>query len=147
MFALVLLNCSSSKLFQEQVPFEFGEVYYETWTGGIQEAGSGIDLYISITSNEAQTVVIDKIYFRGKSVLPEVKKQGQFIIYVGRYKSKTGPKEKMTYHSSKMEAAIEDLKANECIVSYKENGEIKYYKIDNIKEKRRIDYPETPPNH
>ena len=40
-----------------------------------------------------------------------------------------------------------ELKANEAVIGYLIAGEKKYFKIDNLIEKREIAYPQANPNH
>ena len=146
--SVILFHCTSPKLLQEQAPLEFGEVYYETWTAGVKEAGRGIDLYISsmLKPKLKHNVVVDTVYFRGKSALTEIKKQGNTLVYIAKYTFENNSKPQRKEYDKDIETMLSDLNDNECIISYRVNGKLEYYKISNIKERRRIDYPVAPQN-
>jgi hypothetical protein len=68
-------NCLSSKVLQNELPFEIGEVYY-------QESNSDINVYISMKSN-SNNMLLDSIYFKGKQTNLEYEDN----LIVGRFKS------------------------------------------------------------
>ena len=144
--------CSSAQKLQKTAPVEFGEVYCQSWVAGVQEGGSGLNLYIPVKDT---SIVLDSVYFRGKVAKLEFSSSNS--LYVGRFKTavnqpkvnifSSDPKEEYTNKRQQKEALIPfDLKDDECVVSYKKENDIKYYKISNVKQKEPLNYPRTPPN-
>lgn len=149
-----LFQCSSVQKLQEKAPFIFGEVYCQAWTGGIEEAGSGVNLFISVSSSQQNSIVLDSVYFRGKSAKFEIREQKDSLLYIGRFFSKpirngivlsNDLKEEASNTVTVPQAIPFSLKENECVVTYKAQGETQYYKIENIIERPRNNYPSAPP--
>ena len=133
---LSFFNCSSAKMLQNDVPFEIGEAYY-------QESNSDIHVYIPIKSNP-DNIILDSIYFQGKKAKLESENAS---LALGRFKIQPTQKqdiimsnEPYAEYGNKVpkipEKSAFDLKDNECIVSYKEDNEIKYFKIKNVIQKQ-----------
>ena len=151
---LSIFNCASSDAkLQTKAPTTFEDVYYQKWVGGVQGAGSGITLFIQTKDN---SVVIDSVYFRGKTAQLETKPNTK-NLYIGRFKTTTNaPKDIILTHNLdeeiKNEIEIEApkfpfiLNTNECVVSYKKNDKTMYFKITNIKEQETVNYPSARPN-
>ena len=98
---------------------------------------------------------MDSVYFRGKAAKLEFSQD--IAQYVGRFKTavnqpkdiilSSDPKEEYANKISPKEALILfDLEADECVISYKKENNIKYYKISNVKQKEPLNYPSAPPN-
>lgn len=146
-------QCSSAQKLQERAPTQFGDVYCQSWTAGVQGGGSGINIFIPTLDN---TVVFDSVYFRGKATKLEVKPNNK-QLYIGRFITDTNqPKDIILSSDSseeyenqmpkKQQTIPFDLKDDECIVSYIKDEQILYYKITNIEQKEPINYPSAPPN-
>lgn len=147
-------QCSSAKDLQKQAPLTFGDVYCQAWSGGVEAAGTGIDIYIPASKSDG--VQLDSVYFRGKATKLEEKAFNGTVTYIGRFKSKPNASKDIIMSSDSKEEyknTVEvlekipfDLKDNECVVSYMENEAIKYFKIENVIEKPRVNYPSARPN-
>ena len=161
-FILILMSfimlsfsqCSSAQRLQKKAPTTFGEVYCQSWIGGIEGAGSGINIFIPI---EDASIVLDSVYFRGK-VEKLVTKPQNAKLYIGYFMSDfnqpndamigTGDdKNAPNKEQPKTDAKIPfELKENECVVSYKDGEATKYFKLENVIEKESIPRPSAPPN-
>lgn len=146
-------QCSTAQKLQKNSPTEFGEVYYQTWTSGIKNGGSGINIFIPIKN---PSVTLDSVFFRGKSTKLEVK-PNVAQLYIGRFKTdKNQPKDIVLSSEPKEEYENEisikdiktpfELKDDECVVSYKKGDATLYYKISKIIEKTPMNLPSAPPN-
>lgn len=142
-----LLACSSTRKIQNKVPFTLGEAYYQHWNSGVKGGGSGVNLFISMKSNP-QNIILDSVYFKGRGVKLELKND---TIFIGRFKKKTNQKpdiimsnEPYAEYGNKLPELSEkppfELKANECVVSFRIKNKIAYYKIDNVMEKELKQY-------
>lgn len=162
LFAFIILfvvasfsQCSSSKELQEKGPITFGKVYYQAWVAGIEGGGSGINIFIPVEETALAHIKLDSVYFRGKVSKLETKTDDR--LYVGRFSTPANQQKdiKMTNEpygeygntaTGLSENFPFQLKNDECVVSYKDNSQTKYYKIENITEKARVEYPSAPPN-
>ena len=146
-------QCSSSQKLQEKAPATFGDVYFQRWNAGIQGGGSGINLFIPVTDNN---VVLDSVYFRGKSAKLETKTTDT-SLYIGRFKTEFNQPKDIVMSSNPLDEYNNPLpiqkekipfilKGSECVVSYKDGQTTKYFKIENIIEKEAINYPSAPNN-
>lgn len=149
-------RCSSQKKLQDKAPMSIGDVYCQSWVGGIQGAGSGINIFIPAETLADKDVVMDSVYFRGKKVKLETKPQNS-KLYIGRISTSFNKPKNIIMSSdgnaeygNKLPEIPEkipfDLKDNECVVSYKEGNKIKYFKIENVVEKMQQAFPSAPPN-
>lgn len=131
-----LVQCASSKFkLEKQAAFQSERIYYQEWFAGVQVGGTGINLFFP-NLNPKANVRIDSVYFRGLKAKLEQSK-GMYAAIL---------KNKSPYDTSKQVKKIPfKLTNNECVVSYYENGEQKFYKLKNIREKEGIYYEAGPP--
>ena len=146
-------QCSSTQNLEDKAPLKIGEVYSQKWIAGVQGGGSGINLFIP---TEQSSITLDSVYFRNKAVKLEPNpKEG--ILYIGRFKSEFNQKKGIImsnepnaeYGNPLLETKKKtpfELKDTECVISYIHSGKTKYFKIENIAEKRMIPYPSALPN-
>lgn len=158
LFLLIILfsSCSSAQKLQSEAPIKYGEVYCETWVAGVRGGGSGINLFIPLSKEAPKSVQLDSVYFRGKGTLLE-KIEGEKTLYVGRFQTNfnqmqdivmsSDPNEEYGNEAPNLDEKIPfELKDSECVVSYKNGDETKYFKIVNVIEKQPQHYPSAPPN-
>ncbi|EDP69576.1 hypothetical protein FBALC1_00440 [Flavobacteriales bacterium ALC-1] len=127
-----LYKCASTPELQKVIPSEFENAYFQKWNAGIKEGGSGINVFIKLNDKSIQ---LDSIYFRDRVSKLNISSENEGL-YVGRYKS----------NDIKTEIPF-DLANNDCVISYKSNHEIFYFKIPDLKEKAVLNYPSSPPNN
>ena len=138
--------------FQDKTSFVLNESYYKHWVAGVKGGGSGITLFFSIKNNN-KNVEFDSAYFRGMQTKLDFKKTG----YAANFKTKANQKEDVIMSNdknaefgnqlpSKADFPFQ-LKDNECVISYIEDNTTKYFKIENIIEKPRDQYPSAPPTN
>jgi len=149
-----LSGCAGGKdslySFEQDPPFILGDVYFQKWIAGVQEGGSGTNVYIEIESY-TEEAVIKEVYFRGeKQPLKNTPQSPD--EYTGYFKK--APKRDIIMDGNPAkesqntipEAFPFKLKPNEAIISYFHKGEMKYLKITSMDEKPLIAYPSTNPN-
>ncbi len=145
-------QCSGSKQLDKKAPMEIAQAYCQRWVGGIEGAGSGINLVLPAESSEIQ---LDSVYFRGRSAKLEFNESGN--VYIGRFINESpkkkdiivnaDPKKEYGNEMPKLPEKIPfELKDTECVASYKSDDKIRYFKIENIVEKALIPYPSAPKN-
>lgn len=152
-FISTLTKCSGSKTNNKQgaVPFEtkpsfvLGDVFFQRWVAGVKGGGSGYHLYVPVEANKKH-VVFDSAFFRGlKAKLDQGK-----IGYIASFKTAQNRKQDINMSNNQLDEYGNSfpykLQSNECVLSYIEKNQIKYFKIDSIIEKQAEYYPRTPPN-
>ncbi|RNC88210.1 MAG: hypothetical protein ED556_03230 [Winogradskyella sp.] len=132
---------------EKNAPTSFKEIYIKNWVSGVKGGGSGINIFIEIDSKE---LVLDSVFFRKKSVKLETKPSDP-QLFIGRFMSEVNSEEtSLSITNSKDDKNLSfpfNLKDDECVVSYTQNGQIKYYKLTNIVEKPIDALPmSAPPN-
>lgn len=151
---ILFTRCSSTQKLQTISPISLGKVYCQNWIAGIQGGGSGINIYIPILKKVPKSIQLDSVYFRGKGTELEFIK-GENALYVGRFTSTFSQKSDMVMSSDPKEEYFNEapqiapkipfkLKDSECVITYKENNLVKYFKIEDISEKATQNYPSAP---
>lgn len=149
-------QCSSQKKLQDKAPVQLKEVYCQSWVAGIRGGGAGMNIFIPVEAISDKDIEIDSVFFRGKSAKLTTKPQNK-SLYIGRFTSDANKphdivmsSDEQQEYGNKMPKAKEvipfELRDNECVVSYKVGSKTKYFKIENIEEKRSIPYPSAPNN-
>ncbi|MFT6843656.1 MAG: hypothetical protein ACJASR_002440 [Psychroserpens sp.] len=133
-------QCGNSKNISNQLetktPFSIEKASYNDWVAGVKGGGSGTNVIVTIKDLDANNVVIDSMYFRGRKVKVEVKSSN----YIGRFNSYLNQRQDKVLHSDSQKEfgnqvpIIEkefpfDLENDEAIISYKEKRKLKFYKI------------------
>lgn len=150
-------SCGGSKssnnnfVFEKNPPFKIEESYFQKWTSGVEEGGSGINVHILFSEMEPN-MAIQNIYFRNhileaksspndpNNFTAHLKKDSDkrsFVMDSDPLKeAQNTPSEEFPFH----------LDENEAVISYWFEGKRNYYKVHNLSEKREIAYPQAPPH-
>lgn len=136
-FCLCLTSCTSQKKLQTETPFEIGKASSQQYVGGREESGSGTELRIPVSLLNTSDIEIKEVYFRGKQVKALVNTVDNEEIIIVRIPN-----------NSPESSETSDLKLNtdEAVISYNENGEMKYAKVNGIKQKQPLIYKGAPKN-
>ncbi len=139
LFSALAQNKWLQKHFKQQVPFKLEPVYFQEWYSGIKIGGTGINVFIPI-SDEAQDVALEAVYFRNlKGKL--VQKGDKYMAIL------KNPSPYYTFKKAKKPADYPfTLSDNECVISYVENGQIKFYRIPRLNEYAGTYYENGPPS-
>lgn len=137
LFCLCLTSCTSQKNLQTEIPFEIGKATCQQYVGGREESGSGIELRIPVSLMDNSEIKVGEVYFRGKQVKALMDTIEDNKVIVVRMPDNS-PESSETKSFS--------LKIDEAIVSYLENGETKYTKVEGIKQKQPLIYKGAPKN-
>ena len=147
------IKCSSTKNnyreatveIQDKPSFELGDVFFQKWIAGVQGGGSGYHLYVPVKTNKKH-VVFDSAFFRGLKAKLELGKIG----YIASFETALNRKSDVTMSGNQLDEYGNifpyKLELNECVLSYLEKNELKYYKVKNLVQKQAANYPRTPPN-
>lgn len=148
-------QCSSAQKLEQKAPLAFGEVYFQKRAQAVRDLKSMFTLYIPI-KGKSNNIELDSVYFKGRSAKLMVSPQNEKIYYA-HFITKQAYTEDIILssdvkdeHQNKLPIRKTkipfDLLPNQCVVSYIQEGEIKFYNISNIKEKRLTEVPMEPRN-
>lgn len=127
----IFISCAGSKI-QEKAPAQFEKAFYE-------EQGDFINLYLPVTAIQANRISLDSVYFRGrKAALKQDERQpGMYSAKFNTGKEdmilSSDPREE--YKNKLPETPVEvpfKIRESEAILVFKENDEVKHYKISGI---------------
>ncbi|WP_422106701.1 hypothetical protein [Winogradskyella sp.] len=139
----LVFQCASSKTtattFEEQPPFTVKPVTFQEWYAGIKVGGTGINLFIPISDLD-EGVVFDEVYFRNlKGKL--IEKERAYIAVLKH------PSRRYVFRMADKPVDYPfDLDDDECVLSYVEDGQTKYYKIKTLNEVAGTYYENGPPS-
>lgn len=155
LFVMVSFSqCSSSKKMQKKAPVKIVEVYSQDWVAGIQGGGAGTNVFIKIA--DGNPVSLDSLYFRKKVTPLELASNNNYVAYFLSHTNR-GPDDLIMSGNAKEEFGNSmplkqekfpfELKDNEAVVSYKDNGKTKYFKIQDIEDRPSLAMPSSSPNN
>ncbi len=150
-WALILSACASPKL-KSSSSISIDEVYFQEWRSGVEGGGSGLNLFITLSEPTRKSIQLDSVYFRERSAkLESIRKDSTH--FVGRFTYNSGLQlpfevgdQNTNEQSSESTNIPFELQNNACVISYFEEGNIKYVTLDSIAEKRIQNYPTAPTN-
>ena len=137
----------SQKTYQEKPSFELGDVYFQKWVSGVEGGGSGIHVYLNNVINK-KNITFDSLYFRGLKGKVVTGKMGYFtnlISIKNQKQDRIMSSEPNAEYGNEIPNAIPELNDKECVISYIEDDQTKYYKFNSLKEKKTEYYPSAPP--
>jgi len=134
---LGLFSCSSQKKLQTEIPFEMGAASCQAYSGGLEKSGSGLSLKIPVTMDDSYTLEMKEVYFRGKQAPITMEQIDGAIYAMAKIPNSKG---------GSAETTALALEPTEAVLSYTENGKLKYTKITGIKEKQPLLYKGKPKN-
>jgi len=148
-FLVTNIQCGSLKyqLQESQTDIEPSYAHYQEWFSGIKVGGSGFNIYLA-NLNSQNKVSIDSVFFRRmKGKLIQGRAQYTAIL---KKPSRHYVNISSVYQEGKKKQNMEanfpfELTHNQCIVSYTENGETKYFKVKNLAERQGVYYEQGPP--
>lgn len=129
----------AARTFEKTTPFILKPIAFQEWYAGIDYGGTGINVFIPIT-DEAQNVTLQEVYFRNlKGKL--VKKGDKYVAIL------KNPSPYYTFKKAKKPADYPfTLSDNECVISYVEDGQIKFHRISRLNEYAGTYYENGPPS-
>lgn len=138
LFVLITIaSCSSSKDVKTPEPVQVSHAYFQDWTTDIKIGSSGTNIFLANLTTK-KGVTADNVYFRNlKGKL--VKGRSLYYSQLVRMLPNSEGNKLMT------ENFPFQLANNQCMVSYTENGETKFIKIDNVQEREGVHYLDGPP--
>ncbi len=129
---------SQESTFQEQPSFQLNDAHFQEWYAGIKVGGTGFNIILPNITND-ENIVFQNVYFRNLT--------GKVIKGKGKYSAtlkNSSPDYTWEYPEKPADYPF-DLTPDECVISYKENGQLKYLKIAALTEKAGAYYENGPP--
>ncbi len=134
--------------FEKTPPFSVKGATFNNYVGGLPGvSGTWVRIYYEATTK----IAFDSIFFKGRKTKIELQTIKNKTFASGHFNTSTvNSKEDLILHrEGKKEYGNKapekklpfELKENEAVISYTENGETKYYKVKNIKEGKKTYYP------
>ncbi|GEM_PF-929882 len=156
-FLLLNFGCSNKLKPQEQLPFKIDSVYYQNWSGGIQGAGTGYNLYLKTSANLPENIKLTKVYFKNKEANFETKPQDS-LLYIAYFKNDLNARDELIMHGditkeygNKPSVTVSSkykLEPDQALLFYTENGIEKSHLIEKVSEQQTQQYPKIrKPNH
>lgn len=150
LMCVALWQCSSAQKLQEQVPFSISEIYYQHWVAGVKGGGAGTNIFMKLENPLPEHIILNSIYFQNyqTKLKPDTHNN---TLYVGRVLKPSNQQELLYEHpsdevnSDEVKTPKFKLKPNECVVSFNQNGTIKYYKTQGVYEKELPRIPSVKP--
>lgn len=136
---------SENKSLEKNPPFTISNAYFQKWVAGVEDGGSGINLYFAVEDNK-EAVKISRVYFRNQIFdVNGLAVKGN--NYTARFN--TEKRNDVVMDSDPIKEAQNtppdpfpfSLTENEAVISYEINGDMCFYKISNIEEKPMLAYP------
>lgn len=150
-----LLNCGGIQSTSDKIslmqnpPFKISEAYTQSWVAGVEEGGSGTNIYVIFSEMDPE-VTVESVYFK-RHILEakeDSKEKNQYVAYL-----RNDSKSDVIMDADPMKEAQNipsevfpfELEANEAVIGYRFDGKKNYYKVSKLSEKDRISYPQSKP--
>ncbi|MFC4722923.1 hypothetical protein ACFO5O_11360 [Geojedonia litorea] len=149
-------QCTDERSLQDDAPVTFGDVYYQYRAQAVRDLETSFTLVIPLKNDLPSSITLDSVYFKGKSAkLQTTVNKDNF--YFAKFITKPAYSEDIILSSDLAEEHQNkppkppiripfELKSNECIISYIQDGKTRYYKIKGIVQKRQNGVPMSPNN-
>jgi len=137
---------------ETKLPLKIGEVSVQKWISGVKGGGSGTNIFIQILNNP-NNIELDSVFFQGKSakvfLINKTQAIGRFTSEINQQKNIIMSNEPYAEYGNQVKKIPNkprfELRENECVLSYIEKKQTKYFKIENIRKKELLAYPSAPP--
>jgi len=149
-FLVLNLGCSNKLKPQEQLPFKIDSVYYQNWSGGVQGAGTGFNLYLKTSVKLPENIKLTTVYFKNKEATFETKPQDS-LLYIAYFKNDLNARDEFIMHGDitkeygnkppVMVSSKHKIELGQALVFYVENGIEKFYLIEKVSEQQSQQNP------
>lgn len=138
---MIVNGCANKFKINKQSVLGFDQSYYQRWTSGVKGGGSGINIFLVLKSSvdlKEEDVQVEGIYFNEFYTTLKFYAPNKFQGFIKTKNNSTDSFETLKEMSSNNEfgrTVVEkteipfELKNDEAMISYKEKGIQKYFKI------------------
>ena len=150
--AFLIFACAGGKdvLFEQNPPFQIKQAISQDWVSGVQGGGSGTNLSVYM-GDIHEDIQVKDIYFRDTFAKAE-RNPRDIDKYIARFSNSTN-RDIIMDENPKKEAentpplkSLFSLEKNEIVISYLHDGELKFFKFNEVEEKPILAYPGVNPN-
>lgn len=136
---VILMGCSNAYKLEKTAPIQYSRAYFQNWTSAIDIGSSGYNFHIA-NLTPANNVVIDSVFFRNV--------KGRLIPDKGKYVCQLVKRDPISkgHALNTIKDFPFEISNRACVISYREDGVTKYFKINNVIENEGIYYEDGPPN-
>lgn len=146
-FTLGLSGCSSQKKLTEKAPFTVKDAVCQTWVGGREESGTGMEVTLSLEGLPKTDVNLNQLFFRGRvgDISLSRTETGTlatctFVEMKKDISMHSDPMQEVGNQPPRMKSAAEkefpfELGQDEAVISYEEGDHMRYFKITGVVEK------------
>jgi hypothetical protein len=137
---------------QEKLPSVVEEVYFQRWTGGQEQTGSGVNFSIKFKTAFPKGYELKKVHFQKKTADFENRENMTFLAFFYQ-RPKTDlnldgdSKKEYGNQAPEITQTKFKLQDNEAVLEFIKNKKSVYFTIKNIKEKELIAYPTARPQN
>ena len=131
-------------------PFKVVDAYLQPWAAGVQQGGTGTDFHIRVQMEQQGSVGWNKVYY--KTGVTSLRSGTDPFEAIGSFKDENSRPDTIMDVDPKKEAANTmedrlglDLNEGEVVISYSFNGEMNYYKLNEVEVKELLAYPGARP--
>ena len=135
----LLMGCSNAFKLEKTAPIQYSKAYFQNWTSAIKIGSSGYNFHIA-NLTPANNVVIDSVFFRNL--------KGRLVPDKGKYVCQLIKRDPISkgHALNTINDFPFEISNRACVISYREDGVTKYFKINNVIENEGIYYENGPPN-
>ncbi len=146
----VLFGCASRKELKTELPFRLGQVYAQRWIVEENPEEIGYDVIIPIRSLNTRRATLQKLYHRGKVIDVKIELRKIGAIAVAEYPMEILQEMTLTMVDGSLndgESIFDEsllpfkITETQAVLTYLEDGEIKYFKIEGIRQNPIMSYP------
>lgn len=146
----IFASCAQNRQLVEHLPFTITNAYYTSWIAQQPKNTSGMDLSITIP-DKTDDITLKSVYFKGQSAVFLEEKEGIYSAHFISAKDK--PDYTISSNSSKEvnnpkpqlpEQPPVELRPDDALLVYLQDGKERYYKLKNLKD-NGTKYPAEAP--
>ncbi len=139
----IFFGCANTYKLEKKSSLSFKESYYTLFSSAVKDGDSGYNIYLVLNDSinlEEDEINLKGVYF--KDGYSDLKKQENNLYQAFITVKGSGITSEKDYSTAKKEKnkVPFSLKENEAVISYKEKGKQRYFKIV-LKNKKTIDIP------
>ena len=146
-FSLGLSGCSSQKKITEEAPFAVKDAVCQTWVGGREESGHGMEVKFSLEGASDKQVDFSQLFFRGRvaDIALSSSEEGTiatctFVEQDKNISMHSDPMKEVGNQPPRVKSKAEknfpfELAQDEAVISYMEGDRMHYFKISGVVEK------------
>lgn len=142
----ILFGCASKKELKTELPFRLGQVYAQRWIIEENPEEIGYDVIIPIRSLNTRRATLQKLYHRGKAINVKIELRKIGAVAIAEYPIHKTATSIGDSPPNGNEGIFDEsllpfkITRTQAVLTYLEDGEIKYFKIESIRQNPIMSY-------